>query len=788
MQSAAQTYFLCPRPCAGSEGQITRLDGRSVRRRALLGCGTAAAALLGWAQVAAAADASTASTATADGPQTTSQVGEVIVTANKRAENVQDVSASVGVVSGQKLVQAGDTRIADYIAYLPGVTANTYGGTPGQSIITIRGIAPLSAGAMVATYIDDSPVGSSGIWAQSFVLTPDLGPFDLERVEVLAGPQGTLYGATSMGGVLKYVLTTPNTHAFSGAIAADAAYVDHAGSAEGTIDGMVNIPIKEDVLAISASGHLTDTPGYINDAYTGAKGTNSDQQYGGRVSLLWNATPNLTVKLNGLYQSINSADDGLISFANPTEAAATTTNDRLVSGGTPYGSLTENKAFLEPFKGTLSFYSGTIDWNPGPVEVVSATSWSRDSANRLIDSSGTYGSELSKFGQPAGLATTDTYLVNEKFTQELRIQSPDTDRIAWRLGGFFTDESQTDQQTFSAFTTAYVPITAFGPHLGYVTIPTHYLEAAIFGDVTFNVTDKLEIGGGLRESGNWQNFSLSSEGPLLGTANKGPIKSNADDLTWMATAQYHFTPDVMAYTRIATGYAPGGANTPGTDIPPTVGSETLTSYEVGIKSEFLDRRALFDLSVYHEDEQDIQLTAFTPVLTTYTTNGGDAAINGMELTTSYTPVQNLVFGLTAAYSDAELTSLNPNIATAFILHDQIERVPKGTVAGTVSYSWDLSGDWTAQVSGGAHWTDSEAAVEATYNKPFYELPAFTVVDLDASITKDRLTFRVYAKNIGNAQGLGYVLPQTNGLTGKITQVDYSVIQPATVGIGVIATF
>ena len=725
----------------------------------------------------------------ADAPQTSTQVGEVVVTANKRAENIQNVAASVSTVSGARLVQEGNTKLSEYIAYLPGVTANTYGGTPGQSIITIRGIAPLSAGAMVASYIDDSPVGSSGIWAQSFVLAPDLAPFDLQRVEVLAGPQGTLYGATSMGGLFKYVLTTPDTHRFSAEVGADVAYVDHAKDAFDSIQAHVNMPLIDDVLAVSASAYNTETPGYIDDAYTGAKDTNTDRQHGGRVALFWAPMSDLTVKLNAMWQSTNSADDGLISYNNPTEAPANPHGTRPVTGGTSYGDLTENKAFLEPFQGTLAFYSGTVDWNPGPVEVVSATSWSRDGANRLIDSSGTYGSELSKFGQPGpGLATTDTMLVNEKFTQEARIQSPETNWISWRLGVFYTNEIQADQQTFDAYTTAYARITAFGPHLGYVTIPTRYTEVAAFGDVTWKITDKLEIGGGLRESQNRQSFSLSSSGPLLGTGSEGPIRSTASDLTWMATGRYHVTSDVMAYTRIATGYAPGGANTPGADIPPTVGSETLTSYEVGVKSEFLDHRALVDLSVYHEDEQDIQLTAFTPVLTTYTTNGGDAAVNGMELTTSYSPIQNLVFGFNAAYTDAELTKLNANIATAFILHDQIERVPKATLAGTVNYSWALVDDWTAHVGGGVHWTDKEAAVEPTYNKPSYELPAYTVVDLDASITKNNLTLRVYAKNIGNSLGLGYVLPQTNGLTGHITQVDYSVIQPATIGAGVIAKF
>jgi outer membrane receptor for ferrienterochelin and colicin len=244
------------------------------------------------------------------------EISEIVVTASKRTEHIQDVAVSLTVISGATLREQQKDQLADYLAYAPGVTVST-SGSAGQSAVTIRGISPIGGTSKVATYVDEAPLGSSGIWAQSSGLTLDLLPFDLDRIEVLRGPQGTLYGASSMGGLLKYVLTTPDTKKFTGDVAADVGVVERASGPQSSLIGHANIPIIADTLATSVSGFYKYTPGYINNAYSGATNTNDLRQYGGRLALFWQPAGNLTVKLNAMLQTTESADISAPGFAGP---------------------------------------------------------------------------------------------------------------------------------------------------------------------------------------------------------------------------------------------------------------------------------------------------------------------------------------------------------------------------------------------------------------------------------------------------------------------------------------
>src|SRR4051812_17847769 len=147
-------------------------------------------------------------------------VEEVVVTAQKRSENIQNVPAAVSVVGGQTLDQLHATQLTDIGSYVPALQINS-SGTPGQTSISLRGIAPVGPGATVATYIDDTPIGSSSAYGGGIAFALDLLPYDVQRLEVLRGPQGTLYGASSMGGLLKYVLTTPSLDQFEAEVGAD---------------------------------------------------------------------------------------------------------------------------------------------------------------------------------------------------------------------------------------------------------------------------------------------------------------------------------------------------------------------------------------------------------------------------------------------------------------------------------------------------------------------------------------------------------------------------------------
>lgn len=721
-----------------------------------------------------------------------SQLTEIVVTASKRKENIQDVAESVSVISGADLLQQQKAQLSDYLAYTPGVNVSNTG-SPGQSSITMRGISPLSGTSKVATYIDEAPLGSSGIWANSGEFTLDLLPFDLDRLEVLRGPQGTLYGASSMGGLLKYVLTTPDTTKFSADLAADGSAIQSANGPAATVMGHVNIPILTDTLATSLSGFYKYTPGYLDNAYSGARDTNDLRQYGGRVAAFWQPADNLTVKLNALSQTTESADDAFTSFLNPSVSPISATLPSLVSGGTGFGRLTENEAFLQPFYSRANFYSATVDWNLGFADLVSATSWSRLASGQTINQT----QEFANFYPLVGLAPGLTYEFNrldlKKVTQELRLTSPQADIVSWQIGGFYTDERQSNEQKVFAFDNAYQPIEALGPYLAYANIPTTYREYAVFGDVTWKITSAFDVTGGIRYSKNKQGFVTTEAGALLDEPQSPPVTlpsvpSTEDNTTWMGNARYHFAPDVMAYFRVATGYAPGGANTPYPGVPQaTVGAETLTSYEVGLKSEFLDRRASVDVAVFHIAWKDIQLNALLNGIS-YVTNGGAARSDGVELGTSYSPVQGLRFGFNSTYTDAHLTSLNADVSTPFILGAQLQNVSKWTASGTADYGWNLSSAMTAHVGGGIRWVGQQEGAELAAGMPYFVLPSYTMVDSNTSIVSGAWTFRVYANNLTNSRAFSFGRMNQDAVTGAIPQLDYALAQPRTIGGGFAVKF
>lgn len=715
---------------------------------------------------------------------------DIVVTANKRSENVQSVGTAVSVISGERLAEQKLERLSDYVATLPGVTANSTG-TPGQSSLTIRGISPLSAGSKVATYIDETPLGSSGIWAQAGGLTLDLLPFDLDRLELLRGPQGTLYGASSMGGLLKYVLKAPDANVLGVGVSADIAAIKGADRPAGTVSGRINVPVIEGSLAVSGSGFYKNTPGYIDNIYTDREDTNGVEQYGGRVAAFWQPAPNFTVKLNALWQRTKSKDNSVESLANPAVMRGAG-RPLVIRGGTPYGPRTQSNAFAAEFESKVNFYSGTVNWDLGAVELVSATSWSEYDIRRLANRSLNNGTLLPAFGLPEGLVLGGTRLGTDKLTQEVRLTSPTGSFLAWQVGGFYTREKQTNIQTQDAFSKAYVPVPQLQPNASFITIPTVYREYAIFGDVTLTLTSEFDVSGGIRYSDNRQVFDISARGALAGLPQTpittlNTIRSSEDNVTWSAGARYRFTPDIMAYVRVATGYAPGGANTPYPGVPQaTVDSETLTSYEVGLKSQFLDRRILVNLSAFRIDWKDIQLAArFGPI--GYSANGGSARSQGLEFTTSFEPADGLKFGLNAAYTDAELTSLNPAVTTAFIVGQKLQQVPALALSGTVDYDVMLDGGWEARFGGAIRWVDDQLGAQPAVGAPLFTLPAYTVADLTATVTNGRYSFGLYVKNVGNSRAISGGYPYIDR-TGGVRQIDYFISQPRTLGLSATARF
>ena len=315
--------------------------------------------------------------AQAQEPGAVEAAGEIVVTAQKRVQNVQDVPISIAVVNGEELQQQGSASLVDYAGYVPGMNVSN-SGTPGQTTITLRGVAPLNASQTVGIYLDDAPVGSSAIYNRAGAFTIDLMPYDLERIEVLKGPQGTLYGASSIGGLVKYVTVQPNTNAFSVKAGVEGFAIKGGDGLGWGAQVMVNVPIVQDKLAVSGSFAWRSTPGWVDTVNNAALTDQNDyEQRGGRAALLWTPTPEFSVKLAGIWQSLDSDGNGLY--------AADLTGARLGDG------RSFNNFVPESYDIDLDYYSATLDYDFGAATLTSATTYSKTQSAQLQDASYAFG-------------------------------------------------------------------------------------------------------------------------------------------------------------------------------------------------------------------------------------------------------------------------------------------------------------------------------------------------------------------------------------------------------------
>ena len=454
--------------------------------------------------------AASATQATADdAPSSTSaqnaqQVSEVVVTAQKRSERLLSVAAPVTALSSADLTRSAAVKLDDYAAKVPGL--NLISDRTGETQIVLRGVttgSPVSS--TVATYVDDTPYGSSTSAALGGWLQPDLDPSDIQRVEVLRGPQGTLYGASALGGLIKYVTKQPDLANTAGRIEFDGSSVDHGGQGYG-VRGMLNVPLVTDTLAVRVSAYDRRDPGYIDNRQLGLSDVNATEVEGGRVSLLWKPTASLSVNLTAVLQDLKS--DG------------SSDEDVNVTGGsiTPVaGSQKQIRYATEPLNVNHRVYSATINDDLGWANLASITSYSTLHQTAIVDETQTFGPIVTTItGIPNFGTSTGSVLDQDKWTQELRLSSPTGQRLEWLGGFFFTREtSNRDEPTFNFDTITGIPPLPDNA-LFFANLQSRYTEYAAYGDVTYHFTPQFDVQAGLRYSVNNQTFALAESGIFVG--------------------------------------------------------------------------------------------------------------------------------------------------------------------------------------------------------------------------------------------------------------------------------
>ncbi|HEY5755783.1 MAG TPA: TonB-dependent receptor, partial [Steroidobacter sp.] len=687
-----------------------------------------------------------------------SAVEEVIVTASKRAENIQTVASSVSVLGAEDLATLHAGQLSDYAGYVPGLIVNS-NGTPGQSTLILRGIAPLGDSAAVATYIDDSPLGASDGHSKASNFALDLFPYDIQRIEVLRGPQGTLYGASSLGGVLKYVTVAPDPSKLAVRFGAEVSDIEGASDAAWNARASVNVPLIEDKLALMASYFDKTEPGYVSNGVTGRQDENSNDVNGGRVAVLWNVSSNLTVKLSAMFQNIDSDD-------NSTMALDPATLEPI------YGDLTSAHLLPQPYEQRLRFYSATINWTLDWADFVSASSYSENRNHRDQDLSGQLGPLFPLFGLPPGLVPYEGRLSLEKITQEFRLVSRPGESFDWLVGAFFTDEDSVNDQTLHALDSSQTPLPFPFDPLGVSSQQTKYREYALFGELTYKFSDAFSVTAGLRGAHNAQDFKFISGGLLGGPPTGG--ESDEDSLLYSFSPRLFLSEKTMIYFRAANGYRPGGPNgvLPGLNIPPSVDADTTDNYELGLKTE-LAGNLIANISVFRVDWNDIQLV--TNDVVNYTANGGAARSQGAELTIDYSPIAGLSLGLNGAFTDAELTQ--DAAAIDGLDGDRLPGVPRWSGSATARYSKTVLGSWTAQVGLGYRYV-GETLSGVSSSSAVVRAPSYKSLDLDARLMNANWTVSVFAKNVTDERGL--IAPTFNG----DAQVDTAFIRPRTIGLAV----
>ena len=708
---------------------------------------------------AAAQEATTPDTGDKD-----STLGTIIVTAEKRSEDIQQVPMSIGVIDASTLDNLHATQLADYAAYVPGLTVIN-GGSPGQATLAIRGIVPSTATATVATYIDETPVGSSSMYGGGAQEILDLLPNDFQSVEVLRGPQGTLYGASAMGGVLRYVTRAPDVDNASARVGADAFTQSGAGDSGYGARAGFNVPLVPGRLAFSASVARQQSPGYTDNVRTGEKEQDAFWQEAAHATLLWKATDALSLTLSAIHSKTDS-DSSSYTALDP------------VSLKPLYGDLKNDNYFLEPYIKSYDVYSATVNWDLDFADFVSATTYAQTKTHTDSDATAVYGVLFPLFGLDApGLADVLYHLKLYKATQEFRLVSKADDRVEWLAGFFYTRENSKQDQLLTAQFADYSFIPGLSP-LAVVGLPSTYKEYAGYGDLTWKFTSRFDATVGVRWAHNSQTFSEITSGALTPPA-VVPGESSEDVFTYSVSPRWHVSADTMLYVRVASGYQPGGPNVAFPGVPPSVESSTLTSYEGGIKTILADNRLMFDAAVYDIDWRKIQIAAAYNGLG-YFANGGTARSRGVEFSALYTPAPGLRLGLNGAYTDAQLTEDVPDIGG--FDGDRLPNIPKWSASATADYTFAVGGGWTGRVGAGLrHAGSSDSAV--AHSPLALAQDGYTALDLNADFSKDRWTLRIFAKNVTDERAYTNLTPQPNPLTGGIGRVLGVPLAPRTLGVG-----
>ncbi|MBB3474835.1 TonB-dependent receptor [Sphingomonas sp. BK345] len=729
----------------------------------LAGASILAAATMTFASTTAAAQTASAA-ANADADANAGSEREIVVTATKRDEAASDVAGSVSAVTQENLQRLNAQSLSDYITRVPGVVFNDY--QPGVSEVVIRGVASTTYHeanqATTGYYINQIPLVEPGFP----LVIPDIDAFDVKQVEVLRGPQGTLFGSSSLGGAVNYVVNEADPTKLDAGAEGIVSSTRRAGEASYAAKAMVNVPLVDDKLAVRLVALQRYDAGYLDNVGTGEKGSNDLRVRGLRGSVVWQ--PGATTKLAALamYQEYDLDDQTYVLFGDNPKTFERNTN-------------------VDEYQDTeIQLYSLRLDQELGFANFTAIGSYTQKKADLAFDDSIFLGIDA-RTGTPQLSSSTGK---STTYYGEMRLASSGTGPFTWLIGANYTKlrSDSTDGARLDGIA-EYIdanpadfdgqPSSVIAPgDLLRRTVSTNRVrEIAAFGELAYTFLDQvtLTLGGRVFEYESRPRLQFLPNAALIAPFDYQPGSQKQSGFVPKVSLAYKPSDRFTLYGLYSEGFRIGGVNvySAASGTPLTFGSDSTQNYEVGAKFELVPGAMSFDIAAFHIKWNDIQSRLFTPVtFDAYTVNGGGAKIDGVELSLVFRPTANLTYSANVTYNDARLSGLLPDSSApggGYAAGTQLPGASDWIIANQLD--WELRSSPLRPRIGIAHRYLSAAPVAfgATLQKGDYSL-----VDLNAAVRLgDGIEAGVFAKNLFDTYG---ILNAPFSFAGSVTR-------PRTVG-------
>tara|TARA_R110000782_G_scaffold182437_6_gene272683 strand:+ start:18531 stop:20765 length:2235 start_codon:yes stop_codon:yes gene_type:complete len=710
----------------------------------------------------------------------------IIVTATRREQILQDVPLSVTALGQVEMTEKGVVGYEGVAEETPGVILNK--ASANFNNFTARGINVngYNAGlqSTVAVYIDELPISANG---NSTILNPNL--FDVERVEFLRGPQGTLFGSGSLAGALRIITKAPDTDEFKASFLVDTGLTD-GDAFHQRYNAMVNVPLADN-LAFRAVGFYRYEQGWIDNIGTGVDGANTLKNWGGRAALLYEPTDRLSIKLQVSHEESKPQDSGLVSaFALDRKTRISNLPDRYWSN--------------------LDVYNATINYDFDFATLISSSTLSKYDQYFVLDLAGTFSQAI-----PFGL---DAYAYDDIFVQETRLVSSSDGPLEWVIGGFYYYKRR-DVDFYYRSTEEFLAqqgITG-GEGQFYQIFFNHTTshELAGFGELTYRFSDRFWATGGLRygssdvqtftEGGYTSNYFALALGGMSGALTRTPVaagpgaKGEAKKLSWKASVSFKPVDTLTTYATVATGFRTPVVNaragqpsfTVPADqdiiIPDGASSDKLTSYEIGAKGSWLGGDLTAAVAAYYIDWKNIQVQANRlSDQVQFATNIGAAVSKGIEFEMTLKPLTGLSLDANGSINSSKVTKLS---ATEAGMSGAVEGArmafPKFQGTARAKYTFPVSDSadgWVAasitHVGSFPNQFPNIPGQPGTQTPTYGHTESHESVGLSAGYEAGGLKVVAYVENLLDSDRINYIHPEA------FTQSRYGVQRPRTLGVRV----